>query len=93
MARIRLDHAGIAEMLKSGPVAAAVADIAEAVAAEARSDAAVARHGVPVKVNHYTTDRAASSVTLAHPAGLGIEAKHGTLTRAAGAAGLEVTGR
>ena len=33
------------------------------------------------------------SVTLAHPAGLAVQAKHGALSKAAGDAGLEVGGR
>lgn len=56
----------------------------------------VARHAkantdLPVIVRPYTTDRAASVVVLASPAGVAEQAKHGTLTRAAAAAGLEVT--
>lgn len=90
--RIRLDHPGIAEVLNSAEVAAAIAGLAASVAANARSDGAVARNGVPVEVSTYTTDRSAASVALAHPAGLAIEAKHGSLIRAAGAAGLEVHG-
>lgn len=90
---VKLDHGGIAAVLKSAEVAAAVREMADEVAANATSDDAVLRHEVPVRVTDYTTDRAASAVTLAHPAGVPIEAKHGVLTRAAGAAGLEVTER
>lgn len=89
-ARIRLDHPGMAEMLRSGEVADAVSGLAESVAGHARADAAITRHGADVVVADYTTDRAATSVTIAHAAGIGIEAKHGPLTRAAGAAGLQV---
>lgn len=91
--KITLDHGGMAEMLKSGPVAGAVRDRAEFTAADARSNGSVQRHGVPVEVRSYTTDRAASSVTLAHAAGLPIEAKYGVLTSAAASAGLEVSGQ
>lgn len=44
----------------------------------------------PVVVHSYVTDRAAAAITIAHPAGLAIEAKHGVLRRAAAAEGLEV---
>lgn len=90
---IKLDHTGMAQVLKSAEVAAKVAALAEGVAAEVRNAEPVARNDVPVKVDRYVTDRAAASVTLAHPAGLPIEGKHGVLARAAGGKGLEVRGR
>lgn len=90
---VRLDHGGMAEMLKSAPVAGAVRALAESVAAKARAHPSVTRHGVPVEVTSYTTDRAACAVTLAHSAGMPIQAKYGALTQAAGAAGLEVRAR
>lgn len=69
--------------------------LAERVAAHARASGRTVARGeqMPVTVTHYTTDRAAAAVTIAHPAGLAIQAKHGTLTRAAAAAGLEVRAR
>lgn len=90
---IRLDHAGIAAVLKSSGMAALVASAAEGVASSARQAPELARHEARVEVSTGTTDRAAASVTIAHPGGLGMQAKHGTLTRAAGAAGLDVTER
>ena len=89
-ARLRLDHAGIEEMLKSAEVAGVIDDAAAAVASGV-SETARDGQAVPVEVDSYTTDRAAAGVTMAHPAGLGIEAKRGTLSRAAAAAGLEVS--
>ncbi|WGH21359.1 hypothetical protein SEA_EMOTION_10 [Arthrobacter phage Emotion] len=89
-AKIKLDRAGMAAMLKSGPVAAEIADAADDVASRIYEDAS----GEPVEVlsgGHMHSDRAAAHVTLAHPAGLRIEAKRGTLARAAASAGLEVT--
>lgn len=91
--RVKLDHRGIAEVLKSAEVAARLSELATAVEASASADDSVVRHGVPVKVESYETDRAAVAVTLAHAGGLGIEAKHGTLSRAAGDVGLEVRSR
>lgn len=37
-------------------------------------------------------DSAGAAVVLAHPAGLAVQAKHGSLTKAASALGLEVQG-
>jgi len=89
--KLRLDRPGIVEMLRSAGVAAAIEGAAESVA---RNVSESARNGdpIPVKVGTYVTDRAAAGVTMAHPAGLGIEAKRGSLSRAASAAGLEVNG-
>lgn len=86
--RIRLDHAGMAEMLKSEPVAAAVRDLAEQVAAEL-----VTPDDVEPLVDSYTTDRAATAVTVPHAAALAYQAKYGMMTRAAAAVGLEVRER
>lgn len=81
---LHLDHKAIGELLMSsemrkitGPAAAAVA-------------AAVDGHGKPVRVRSYTTDRVAEAVSIAHPAGLAIEAKYGALSRAAASVGLQV---
>lgn len=83
MTKIRLDHDGIAEVLKSAEVAEAVHEIAEQRAANVRSHPKVVEHGVAdsVKVEDYVTDRAASAVVIAHPAGLPLQAKYGVLTR------------
>lgn len=90
-ANIKLDSGGMRAMLSSGPVAAAINSLAQSVA----SSIDVEAHDgpVPVRVGQYTTDRAAASVSLAHPAGLPLEAKYGVLAKAAGAAGLEVRSR
>lgn len=90
--KLKLDHPGIKEMLMSAEVAAIVAAVAETVAGNV-SESARNGDAIPVDVSEYTTDRAAAAVTLAHPAGLGKEAKYGTLSSAAAAAGLEVTER
>lgn len=87
---LRLDHSGIASILKSGPFAANVAEKAAEIAS-----GVVGQIGgrFPVEVSTYTTDRAAAAVTIAHPAGAILQARDGVLTRAAAAAGLEVTER
>lgn len=83
---IRLDSSGLAEVLKSDDIAEAVEGAAQSIAAQARD----ARPDDPFTVGTHTTDRRAASVTLTHPKGLAVQAKHGTLTKAAAAAGYEV---
>lgn len=93
---IKLDHAGIAEILKSSEMAAAVTDIAEHIAENARGimvDGIPGAIPLPVEVvTRETPTRAAARVTLAHPSGMAVQAKHGVLTGGAAGAGVEVTG-
>lgn len=84
----RLDHRGLAKLLKSGEFAAAVRREAEAIA-----DSVRAQTDMEVVVDSYQTDRSAASVTIRDPIGLGLEVRDGVLTRAAAARGLEVTRR
>lgn len=83
----RLDRAGIREILKSDPVR-------EAIDAKADEIAAAVRAQLPgdaeVRVDSYTTDRAAASVVIADVRGMAWQARDGVLTRAAGSVGLEV---
>lgn len=72
----KLNRAGGAEVLKQ-LTAAEIAKLTEQIAAAA---------GEGAQADHYVTDRAAGSVSV--PAGM--QAKHGALTRAAAAVGLEV---
>lgn len=89
----RLDRSGIAELLKSPEVAAPLKSLGERVAGNVRAQGLTTGDGsaLPVEVSSYTTDRAAVSVTITHAAGVAMQAKHGALTKAAAAAGLEVT--
>lgn len=84
------DSKGIAQILKSPEVAAAVGQLADQVA---RNVQARAGTGAVVDVNEYTTDRAAASVLLVGGDAAARQAKEGVLTRAAADAGLEVTSR
>ncbi len=90
--RIRLDHAGIGEVLKSAPVRLQIEGLGNTVAGALRSQPTVVRRGIAdrVEVDSYTTDRAAVAVTLTHAAGVPMQAKHGVMTQSAGAAGLTV---
>lgn len=95
MTRIRLNSHGIAAIADSAAVKNAVDALAEEVADNVRSQNHMVEGipgdvALPVKVRVYETDRARASVILAHPSGLAVQAKHGALTRAAAAAGLEV---
>jgi hypothetical protein len=90
--KIRLDSRGIGAMLKSAGVASAVEASAESVLSNVGAVEAHDGQVVPVEVTTGTTDRAIARVTLLHAAGMGLQAKHGTLTKAAQAAGLEVRG-
>lgn len=93
MARVvRLDRAGMSLMLKSAEVRSEISSIAEAVGNSARANEGVAKHDAEIKVEDYTTDRAASAVLIKHPIGMGIQAKYGALTQAASAQGLQVKG-
>ena len=99
--RVRLDERGMSALLKSPGIAAATKRAAEAVAENVRDmgirvgdkDGGPREVDLPVTVRVVTTDRAHANVTLAHPAGAAVQAKHGALTKAAAQAGLEVTGR
>lgn len=98
--RIRLDHAGVAAILKSAEVAREVEKLAEKVASNVKAqgikvgdrDGGPREYDLPVTVSMTTTDRAHANVTLAHPSGNAVQAKHGALTKAAAEAGLEVRG-
>jgi hypothetical protein len=83
----RLDRSGIRELLRSDPVR-------ELVDAKAGEIAAAVRTQIPgdveVRVDSYTTDRAAASVIIADVRGMAWQARDGVLTRAAGSIGLEV---
>lgn len=103
MARVRveLDEKGIAALLRSGGMRSAVDEAANAIAENVRNqdikvgdrDGGPYEVDLPVTVTDSTTDRAKARVTLAHPAGLAVQAKHGSLTKAAAQAGLDVRER
>lgn len=83
-----LDRAGMAQIAKSDGIRKLVRQAAAKVAANARNAT-----DLPVETGERTTDRAVVDVTIAHPAGAATQAKHGVLTKAASAAGLEVRPR
>lgn len=87
MGAFKINRSGVSAILKRAETARIVKSAADRTAAESQ-----ARTEFPVEVDTYTTDRAAASVTIAHPAGAAEQAKNGTLTRGASSAGLDVGG-
>lgn len=92
-----IDNRAIGRLLKSAEVAIAVHELAEAVAENARSQGQMVGDfqgggeiALPVTLKSFTTDRAVTVVALAHPAGIAVELKHGTLRKAAASQGLEI---
>lgn len=83
--RFRLNPAGMAAILASQEFARLVNEAANTVAANVHTP-----KPADVVVEHYTTDRQAAAVVVKHPKARGWQAKHGTLTKAASAAGLSV---
>lgn len=87
--RVKLDHAGMAALLKSQGVKEVVSGYADSVAGYAAVAPEVVRHSMDVSVtDRQSAARVRSVVTIRHPGGLGVQAKYGTLTRAIAAAGL-----
>lgn len=84
------DSNGIARILKSPEVAAAIGDVARKVAVNIQARAG---SNAIVDVNEYATDRAAASVLLVGGDALARQAKEGIITAAAAQAGLEVRTR
>lgn len=87
---VKIRRAGVVEVLKSAPIRKEISGLAEGIGNAVRADEPILRHQADIKVENYTTDRAASAVLIMHPVGMGIQAKYGTLTRAASSAGLQV---
>lgn len=83
---IKLDRAGIRQILTSAEVAAAVHDVAQEIASHAQAT----QPSADIVVDDYVTDRAASSVTVRDVKALLWQVKHGHLTRAAAAAGVTI---
>ena len=96
-ARIQVDRKGVGEVAKSREMQALIHDLAEEVAQNVR-DLGIMVNGepgtdeLPVKVSDSVTDRAVSRVSITHPAGLAVQAKHGALSKAASDAGLKLKG-
>jgi hypothetical protein len=93
--RVEIDRAGVSEILSSPEITEAVHQLAETIADAARAQGHRVTSGefLPIEVfSDPGLDRAGSTVAIRHPAGVGMEAHHGVLKRAATAAGLDVHG-
>lgn len=98
---VKLDNAGIRELLKSRAIASATEDAANAVAENVKDmgigvgdkDGGPHERDLPVTVRMVETDRAHAIVALAHPAGEAVQAKRGALTKGAAEAGLDFRAR
>lgn len=96
--KVTINRAGVAAVAKSGEMQSVISSLADEVAGNVRSqnirvgdrDGGPHEDDLPVDVSNTVTDRARSVVRLNHPAGIAVQAKHGALTRAAIAAGLQV---
>lgn len=92
---ITIDSDGARELLNSPEVAEAVRAAARQVADAARAQGHRVAGGEPLPVEVITeapTDRVSATVAVEHASGVGMEARHGVLKRAAEAAGFQVTG-
>jgi hypothetical protein len=98
--KVKLDHRGIASLLRGREMTGATREAAEAVAENVRSqgirvgdqDGGASEVDLPVAVSMYETDRAHAVVVLEHASGDAVQAKHGALTKAAAEAGLDFKG-
>ena len=79
--RVKLNHAGMAALLKSAGVRAACAPFAERVLAAAKASAPVdsGEYRDGLHIEHDTTDRAVERVVGGSDHDLIVEANHGTL--------------
>ena len=85
---VNLDYGAIGDILRDR-MAGPVRDAAESIAKQARQSSRT-YPDAEVTTKDFTTDRAVTTVMLAHPASPAIEAKHGVLTKAASSQGFEV---
>ncbi|MFF4779412.1 hypothetical protein ACFY05_42015 [Microtetraspora fusca] len=88
--KIKLDHSGIRALLTSPEMHTVIEGLAEQIAGTVRASVPA---GTEVVVESYVTDRGAAAVVVKDREAMGWQARDGVLTRAAGAAGLEVRAR
>lgn len=87
---LRLDVPGLVDLRNSVGVRTLLSEVAEDVAEAARAAPETQRHRMPVRATLAKAGRrrASAVVGVMHPGGLGVQAKHGTLSRAVAAVGL-----
>lgn len=95
MTRIHLDQFAL-ERLLLARVGTATKRLADELADTVRQqgikvgDVDGGKSEIPLPVRTYSDPDGKAAVVLAHPAGISVQAKHGSLTRAAASKGLEV---
>lgn len=101
--QVRLDHAGIRQVLQSSPMRAMVTAAGERAAEAIRAQNRLARSAGQASGPDLTGDitvrpgvgaydqRPVAIVTVAHPAGVAMQARHGIITRAVRAMGAGVS--
>lgn len=95
--RVRVNPAAVKAVLRSPETTKALEAEAQRIASRVTSlgiqvgdeDGGPAEIPIPVKV---AADDGHAYVTLAHPSGLAVQAKHGALTKSASGPGVAVTG-
>lgn len=89
---INIDQSALRALLNDAGVTAAGYDLAREIAADVDVGSVTEAQ---VVVRPYTTRRGthAHAVSIQHPAGLALEAKHGSLTKSAALHGLQVRSR
>lgn len=95
MATIQPNRRGRQQVLQSKESRELVRETAEKLATAMRAEGIMVDGipgviALPVEVDVYETDRARASVTIKHPSGLAVAAKHGLHFRAAASLGLEI---
>lgn len=101
--KIKLDPKGLESVATGSDMHNAIDALAEQIADNVRSQGHMVEGepgdmALPVKVysdlttTDMRTNRARAAVSLAHPSGQAVQAKHGALTKAAAQAGAEVKG-
>lgn len=87
--RVELNHGGMRDLLNSPGVRAELTRRAERVLARAKPTAPVesGEYQASLHIEQDTTDRAVVRVVAGTDHGMAVEANHGTLARALGAAG------
>jgi hypothetical protein len=93
--RLEIDYEGIADVLRSCELRTVVREAAGQVADAARERGLRVANGdqLPVEVfDDPSPSRVGVTVAVRHPAGVGMEAHHGVLKRAAADTGLTVGG-
>jgi hypothetical protein len=93
---LKLNEAGLREILRSPGMRRASKTAAEAIAQRIRAEGIKVgdRDGgpdeIPLPVEVHEDSEGGAKVVIAHPAGQAVQAKHGSLTKAAAQAGLKL---